>query len=302
MKIPVIMGPTAVGKSEFAIELAKMLNGEIISVDSMQIYKYMDIGTSKVSDEIKKAIPHHMIDIINPDEDFDAKKFREETLKIIDEILLRGKYPILVGGTGLYFETIKYGIFDGPSRNKEIREILIKLENESKGSLIRLLSRVDPVAYEKFDSGDLSRIVRALEVYILTGRPISELWKEKKEDDRFEIFILNRDRNELYRRINERVEKMFKNGFVEEVEKLLKSGYLKNLKSMRSIGYKEVVEYLEGEMNLNECVEKIKLSTRHYAKRQLTWFRRYEDAVWINLSNGKDLPLNKVLEIIEQGA
>ncbi|MGC8544386.1 MAG: tRNA (adenosine(37)-N6)-dimethylallyltransferase MiaA [Athalassotoga sp.] len=302
MKIPLIMGPTAVGKSDFAVKLAKIIDGEIISVDSMQIYKYMDIGTSKVDMEIRKEIPHHMIDIVKPDEDFDAKQFRDETIKVIDEIISRNKYPILAGGTGFYFEALKYGIFEGPSKNKEIRESLLKIERESNGSLRRILSKIDPVAFEKFDASDLTRIVRAIEVYVLTGRPISELWKERSEDERFTIFVLYRERNDLYRRINERVESMFDHGFVEEVQNLLKMGYSKDLKAMRSIGYKEVVQYLEGEIGINECVEMVKLATRHYAKRQLTWFRRYEDAVWINLSNGEELSLNKVLKIIEWGA
>lgn len=302
MKIPLIMGPTAVGKSDFAVKLAKIIDGEIISVDSMQIYKYMDIGTSKVDMEIRKVIPHHMIDIVKPDEDFDVKQFRDETIKVIDEIISRNKYPILTGGTGFYFEALKYGIFEGPSKNKEIRESLLKIERESNGSLRRILSKIDPIAFEKFDAGDLTRIVRAIEVYVLTGRPISELWKERSEDERFTIFVLYRERNDLYRRINERVESMFDHGFVEEVQNLLKMGYSKDLKAMRSIGYKEVVQYLEGEIDINECVEMVKLATRHYAKRQLTWFKRYEDAVWINLSNGEELSLNKVLKIIEWGA
>ncbi len=296
------MGPTAVGKSDFTVKLAKIIDGEIISVDSMQIYRYMDIGTSKVSPEIRKEVPHHMLDILNPDEEFDVKQFRDKVVKIIDEITSRGKYPILEGGTGFYFDALKYGIFEGPSKNKEIRESLLKIEKESKGALRKILLKVDPVAFEKFDAADLTRIVRAIEVYVLTGKPISELWKERSEDERFTIIVLNRERNELYKRINERVEKMFKDGFVEEVQKLLKMGYSKDLKPMRSIGYKEVVQYLEGEMSLKECVEMVKIATRHYAKRQLTWFRRYEDAVWINLSNGEELSLNKVLKIIEWGA
>jgi tRNA dimethylallyltransferase len=296
------MGPTAVGKSDFAVKLAKIIDGEIISVDSMQIYKYMDIGTSKVDMEIRKVIPHHMIDIVKPDEDFDVKQFRDETIKVIDEIISRNKYPILAGGTGFYFEALKYGIFEGPSKNKEIRESLLKIERESNGSLRRILLKIDPIAFEKFDAGDLTRIVRAIEVYVLTGRPISELWKERSEDERFKIFVLYRERNDLYRRINERVESMFDHGFVEEVQNLLKMGYSKDLKAMRSIGYKEVVQYLEGEIDINECVEMVKLATRHYAKRQLTWFKRYEDGVWINLSNGEELSLNKVLKIIEWGA
>ncbi len=297
MKIPVIMGPTGVGKSEFAIKLARRIGGEIISMDSMQIYRYMDIGTSKVDPKFREEIPHYMIDIIDPDEEFDVKRFRDMALKFIEDIISRKKIPILVGGTGLYFEVLRYGIFDGPSKNEVIREALLKIEREKSGSLRNLLSCIDPKAFEKIDPHDLVRTIRALEVYILTNRPISSFWNERKGQDRYAIFILTRDRNELYSRINKRVDFMFENGLIDEVKKIIDMGYSKDLKPMRSIGYKEVVQYLEGKINLKGCIEMIKLSTRHYAKRQLTWFRKYRDAIWINLD--EESSLEKVIQFIE---
>ncbi|BBJ27917.1 tRNA (adenosine(37)-N6)-dimethylallyltransferase MiaA [Athalassotoga saccharophila] len=297
MKIPVIMGPTGVGKSEFAIELARKIGGEIISMDSMQIYRYMDIGTSKVDPKLREEIPHYMIDIMTPDEEFDVKRFRDMALKFIEDIISRKKVPILVGGTGLYFEVLRYGIFDGPSKNERIREALLKIEKERSGSLRNLLFHVDPKAFEKIDSHDLVRTVRALEVYILTGRPISTLWNERTGEDRYVIFILTRDRNELYSRINKRVDLMFEKGLVDEVKSLMDMGYSKDLKPMRSIGYKEVVQYLEGKIDLKGCVEMVKISTRHYAKRQLTWFRKYKDAIWIDLDEKSSL--EKVIQFIE---
>jgi len=297
LKIPVIMGPTGVGKSEFAIELAKRIGGEIISMDSMQIYRYMNIGTSKVDPKLREEIPHHMIDVIDPDEEFDVKRFRDMALELMEDIISKKKIPILVGGTGLYFEVLRYGIFNGPSKNERIREALLKIERERPGSLRDLLLLVDPKAFEKIDSHDLVRTVRALEVYILTGRPISNLWNERTGEDRYVVFILTRNRNELYSRINRRVDFMFESGLVDEVKNIINMGYSKNLKPMRSIGYKEVVQYLEGKIDLKECIEMVKLSTRHYAKRQLTWFRKYKDAIWINLDEQSSL--EKVIQFIE---
>ncbi|HEU24432.1 MAG: tRNA (adenosine(37)-N6)-dimethylallyltransferase MiaA [Mesoaciditoga sp.] len=291
------MGPTGVGKSEFAIELAKRIGGEIISMDSMQIYRYMNIGTSKVDPKLREEIPHHMIDVIDPDEEFDVKRFRDMALELMEDIISKKKIPILVGGTGLYFEVLRYGIFNGPSKNERIREALLKIERERPGSLRDLLLLVDPKAFEKIDSHDLVRTVRALEVYILTGRPISNLWNERTGEDRYVVFILTRNRNELYSRINRRVDFMFESGLVDEVKNIINMGYSKNLKPMRSIGYKEVVQYLEGKIDLKECIEMVKLSTRHYAKRQLTWFRKYKDAIWINLDEQSSL--EKVIQFIE---
>ncbi len=302
MKIPIIAGPTAVGKSDMALKLAEIIDGEIISVDSMQIYNYMDIGTSKIDKNSRNEILHYMIDIVNPDEEFDVKKFRDLALKIVDEIILKSKKPILVGGSGLYIEALKYGIFDGPSRDVRLRDALLNLERESPGSLRKLLLSVDPVAAKKFAPRDLVRTVRALEVYLSTGESISELWNKRMKDERFVIFVLHMDRQELYKKIDERVERMFKNGFIEEVAHLIDMGYSPNLNSMRSIGYKEVVQYLEGAIDLEECIEKIKLETHHYAKRQLIWFRKYPDAVWLDVSQENDQVLNKILKILNWGA
>lgn len=302
MKIPVITGPTAVGKSEFAVEFAKRVNGEIVSVDSMQIYKYMDVGTSKVSQKIRSEIPHYMVDVADPDEEFNVKKFREMALQAVEKIISNGKKPILVGGSGLYVETIKYGIFDGPPKNEAIRESLYRVERESPGSLRKVLELVDPVAFSKFEPNDLVRIVRALEVYLLTGNPISSLWAKRKEDERFVLFVLYRDRNELYERINKRVDEMFKNGLLEEVLRLLDMGFSPDLPSMQSIGYKEVVKYHKGQSNLKDCIEEVKKVTRHYAKRQLTWFKKYKDAIWLDLSNDKEILFRKMFKTLKWGA
>ena len=301
MKIPIFSGPTGVGKSAFAVEFAKKVDGEIISVDSMQLHKYMDVGTAKIKEKEKKNVPHHMIDIIEPDEEFDAEKFRKSALKIIEEIITRGKRPILVGGSGLYVEAMRYGIFEGPSKNEVVRSSLLNIEKASPGALRNLLKEVDPNAYSKINENDLVRTIRALEVYILSGKPISQLWDKRKADDRFVIFVLNLNRKLLYDRINKRVEKMFEDGLVEEVQKLLNMGFSKDLPSMKAIGYKEVVKYLEGKMSYEECKEEIKKQSRRFAKRQLTWFRKYKDAIWLDLSEDREKLFQTILKKLNWG-
>ena len=302
MKIPILAGPTAAGKSEFAVEFAKRVDGEIISVDSMQIYKYMDVGTSKVDREIRSEVQHYMIDVVEPDEEFNVKKFREMALEAVERILSKGKKPILVGGSGLYIEAIKHGIFEGPSKNEVIRESLYDLEKEKPGALRNLLKFVDPVAFSKFNPNDLTRIVRALEVFILTGTPISSLWSKREKDERFVLFVLYRERKILYELINKRVDKMLNEGFLEEVSNLMKMGFSPNLSTMKSIGYKEVVKYLKGQVSLEECTEEIKKITRRYAKRQFTWFKRYKDAIWLDLSKNREFLFNKIIKILKWGA
>ncbi len=299
MKIPIFTGPTGVGKSSFAVKFAKKVDGEIISVDSMQIHKYMDIGTAKIKE--KNGIPHYMLDIIEPDEEFDVKKFQKMALEIVNDILNRGKRPILVGGSGLYVDAIRYGIFEGPSKNEAIRSSLERIEEESPGALRKILKKVDSIAYNKFSEKDKIRTIRALEIYILTGEPISKFWNKRKRDDRFVMFVLNIKRERLYDRINRRVEKMFEEGFVEEVDNLLKMGFSKELPSMNSIGYKEVVKYLNGEMTYEECVEEIKKQTRRFAKRQLTWFRKYKDATWLDLSENEEKLFGEILKKLNWG-
>ncbi len=301
MKIPIFTGPTGVGKSSFAVKFAKRVDGEIVSVDSMQIHKYMDIGTAKIKEKEKNGIPHYMLDIITPDEEFDVKKFQKMALKIVNEILNRGKRPILVGGSGLYVDAIKYGIFEGPSKNEAIRSSLERIEEESPGALRKILKKVDPMAYNKFSEKDKIRAIRALEIYILTGEPISKLWNRRKRDDRFVLFVLNIEREKLYDKINKRVEKMFEEGFVEEVENLLKMGFSKTLPSMNSIGYKEVVKYLNGEMTYEECIEEIKKQTRRFAKRQITWFKKYKDAIWLDLSESEEKLFGEILKKLNWG-
>ncbi len=301
MRIPILTGPTAVGKSKFAVSFARFVNGEIISIDSMQIRRYMDIGTSKVKEEEKYGVAHHLIDIVDPDEEFDVKRFRDITLTKIEEIIERKKRPILVGGSGLYVDVLKYGIFEGPSKNLELRRSLKALEEVVPGALRRILKKVDEEAYKKFEEKDLLRTIRALEVYILSGKEISSLWGKRREDERFVIFVLNLPREKLYERINRRVEKMFEDGFVNEVRMLLKKGYSAELPAMKSIGYKEVVKYLRGELAYEECKEEIKKETRHFAKRQLTWFRKYKDAVWLDLEEDREKLFEKILKKLNWG-
>ncbi len=302
MKIPIFTGPTGVGKSDFAIKFAKKTDGEIVSVDSVQVYRHMDTGTSKVDINSRKGIPHHMLDILEPDEEFDVERFRQMALKAIDGVVSRGKKPILVGGSGLYLETLKYGIFKGPSRDENIRKKLLEIEYEAPGMLEVFLGLVDPIAFERTESNDLKRTVRALEVFLVSGEKISSMWKKREEDDRFILFILNRERDELYGRINQRVEEMMDSGLMEEVSGLMGMGFSPELKSMKSIGYKEVVECIKGEITFSECVDKIKKSTRHYAKRQLTWFRRYDDAVWLDISKDMEGNFTEILKILNWGA
>jgi len=287
MKIPIIAGATAIGKTEICVQLAKKLNAEIISVDSRQIYRYMDVGTAKPSPEERREVPHHLIDILDPDEDYNAYRYRMDALKKVDEILRRGKLPLLVGGTGLYVDVIMRGIFEGAPKSDRIRSKLRKFEEQSPGSLRRMLEEVDPESAEKIHPNDMKRTIRALEVYFTTGRKISELKKLTEGDERFYLIIFERDRHELYDRINQRTELMIKKGFVDEVKNLLDMGYHKELNSLKTIGYRECVEYLEGKITADEMIHLIKRNTRHFARRQIIWFRRYDDAIRLNLTGKK---------------
>ncbi|MCD6462852.1 MAG: tRNA (adenosine(37)-N6)-dimethylallyltransferase MiaA [Thermotogae bacterium] len=287
MKIPIIAGATAIGKTEICVQLAKKLNAEIISVDSRQIYRYMDIGTAKPSPEERREVPHHLIDILDPDEDYNAYRYRMDALKKVDEILRRSKFPLLVGGTGLYVDVIMRGIFEGAPKSDRIRSKLRKFEERSPGSLRRMLEEVDPESAEKIHPNDMKRTIRALEVYFTTGRKISELKKLIEGDERFYLIIFERDRHELYDRINQRTELMIKKGFIDEVRSLLGMGYHKELNSLKTIGYRECVEYLEGKITMDEMIHLIKRNTRHFARRQIIWFRRYNDAIRLNLTGKK---------------
>jgi tRNA dimethylallyltransferase len=285
----VIAGPTAVGKTRISLELAEKLGGEIVSADSRQVYRFMDIGTAKPSPEDMRRIPHHMIDVVNPDEEYTVADYGRSAHAAIKSILERGKIPIMVGGSGLYIRAVIDGIFPGPGSDKKIRENLEK-EAEINGlsSLYDRLCKVDPAASSRIHPNDKRRIIRALEIYEITGKPISLLQEKgkKKEASCNTVMIgLNRPREELYGRIEERVEEIFRQGFVEEVKALLDKGYEENLISMEALGYREVIKFLKGEIGLEPAKRKVKQNTCHYAKRQLIWFRKDKRINWFNIGN-----------------
>lgn len=287
-KIIVIVGPTAVGKTDFSIELAKRFNGEVVSGDSMQIYKKLDIGTAKATPEEMDGIPHHLIDIKEIDESYSVSDFQEDASKKIDEITSSGKVPIIVGGTGLYIESLLYPVsHSGEAEpNFELRNELEEYakENGNQG-LWERLNKIDPDAAEKIHPNNVRRVIRALEVYYETGRLFSSFQNErKKKDSIYDAYIicLNTDRSLLYERINKRVDIMMEEGLLEEAQELWKKlGPEPKAQSTKGIGYQELFPYFNDESSLDEAVAKIKQNSRRYAKRQLTWFRnRLENVHW----------------------
>lgn len=284
-KVIVIGGPTASGKTALSIELAKKINGEIVSCDSMQIYKDMDIGTAKPTIEEMQGIKHYMISIIPPDQRFSVADYKLKAKEAIKEILSKGKVPIVIGGTGLYIDALIYEIeFLQIETDLEYRNKLEK-EVEEKGLefLYEKAKKIDPEAIEKISQNDKKRILRVLELYHQTGKTKTELEKDSRKDPEYDykLFAIDMDREVLYDRINRRVDIMLKNGLVNEVEEIYKK-YKQFPTSMQGLGYKEVVEYLDNKCSYDEMVEKIKTESRRYAKRQLTWFRKYEKLTWIN--------------------
>lgn len=285
----ILAGPTAVGKTDISIKLAKKLNGEIISADSMQIYKYMDIGSAKITKEEMKDIPHHLIDVVAPHEEFNVASFKTLAEKCIKDIWTRGKLPIIAGGTGLYINSLIYNYdFTDADRDENYREYLNKLsEDKGKEYVHSLLKDIDKESYEKLYPNDFKRVVRALEVYKITGKSISEYTKENEKklyDIPYNVnyFVLNMNREVLYERINKRVDIMMDKGLIEEVKKLESMGYTPDMQSMKGIGYKEILFYLKGDISLDEAIYLIKKGSRNYAKRQLTWFRKDKRSIWID--------------------
>jgi len=303
MKIAIIGGPTAVGKTDLMVEVCEEINAEIVSMDSRQIYRYMDIGTAKPTPEQRERVHHHMIDILDPDEYYNAFLYRKDSLKTVEDILRRGKIPVYVGGTGLYADALVRGIFEGVPADENIRKELRELEKREPGILRKMLEEFDPEAATRIHPNDLKRTIRALEVYMKTGKRISELQKEARGDDRFFIIVLTRERYDLYDRINKRAEKMVEMGLVEETEKLLEMGYNENLNSMKTIGYKETIDYLKGKYDFSHYLHVLKRNTRHFARRQIIWSRRYKEAFKINLTldkNPREKLKEKVLEIFSR--
>lgn len=290
----ILLGPTGVGKTDISIKLAqKIPNMEIISADSMQIYKYMDIGTAKPDKTILKSIKHHMIDIIEPSENFDVIQYSKLAVKIILDIFKRGKIPILMGGSGLYISSIINPLFTGPAKDIEYRKILEEEEKlHGEKYLYDKLSKIDPISASKIEPNDLRRIIRALEVYKSTGKTISYLQKKalnEKPKFKYHIIGLKRSRENLYKRINLRVDKMIKKGFIEEVKMLRKIGYKEDLNSMQGLGYKQVNKYFNGIYSQEEAIDLIKIETRHYAKRQMTWFNnKIKNIEWIDLDKNSE--------------
>ena len=283
----VLTGPTAVGKTELSIRLAQKLDGEIISADSMQIYQKMDIGTAKIRKEEMDGIPHHLIDVLDPSEEFNVARFQEMAKDALAGIYRRGMIPLIVGGTGFYIQGLLYDIdFTKEEQDFRYRENLQKKAKEEGAQAIhKMLQAVDPASAQKIHPNNIKRVIRALEFYHLNGRKISEHNEQESRKEspyRFAYFVLNQNRTTLYERINHRVDLMLEAGLVEEVRRLKEAGYGKNLVSMQGIGYKEVLDYLDGKMTLEETADQIKKDTRHFAKRQLTWFGREKEVIMID--------------------
>jgi len=295
MKSPIfIAGPTAVGKSEIALRLAEKIGGEIISVDSMQVYRGLDIGTAKPSPAERARVPHHLIDVCDLSEAFDAAQFIHRAQNAVSEIQSRNQTPIFCGGTGLYFKVYLEGLGEAPATDANVRA---ELEATSLESLLTELRERDPAAYEKIDKQNPRRVVRAVEVIRLTGKKFSELRAEwnmesgKQKAEKF--FCFKRSSEDLHQRINIRVDEMFQRGLVAETEQLLKHGLAENKFAMQAIGYRQVVEHLSGDRDLAETIELVKIRTRQFAKRQLTWFRRHGNCEWVELQ-----PKNSADEIL----
>ncbi|MGA1847314.1 tRNA (adenosine(37)-N6)-dimethylallyltransferase MiaA [Deferribacter abyssi] len=286
MRIPVITGPTATGKTDFVLKLAEYFDIEIISADAYQVFKYMNIGTAKPTKNELDKVKHHLIDILTPDNNYSAGDFFNHAESLIKDILNKGKMPVIVGGTGLYVESLTKGIFKGPSRNEEIRKELNEIACE-KGIpfLHKELKKVDPLYASKVSENDLVRIIRALEVYRILNIPFTEAHKlfHKRPEFKYNVYVFYRNRNKLYSLINERVDKMFDVGWIDEVKNLNQLGYDSKYSSFKAIGYTEIENFLKNGGDIDDIKNDIKKKTRRFAKRQFTWFKHMDKTIWIDV-------------------
>ncbi len=304
----ILTGPTAVGKTKASIGLAKAIGGEIISADSMQVYRHMDIGSAKITKEEMADVPHYLIDVLEPEEEFHVVRFQQMAKAAMADIYSRGKIPIIVGGTGFYIQALLYDIDftenEGDSVYREKLEVLAK--EKGAAYLHGQLAMVDPKSAEEIHANNIKRVIRALEFYHQTGQKISEhneRERQKESPYQFCYFVLNDRRECLYERIDQRVDQMIRNGLVQEVQTLKERGCTKQMVSMQGLGYKEIFSYLEGDCSLEEAVYIIKRDTRHFAKRQLTWFKRERDVIWVQkdeLNYDDEKLLQSLLENIKE--
>lgn len=291
----ILTGPTAVGKSALAVSLAREVGGEIISADSMQVYRHMDIGSAKITREEMADVPHHLIDILEPAEEFHVVRFQTLAKEAIKAIYENGKIPILAGGTGFYIQSVLYDIdFTETTEDETLRQQLEQFAREQgNDALFERLRRIDPKSCGILHANNVKRVVRAIEFYEKTGKRISEHNEEQHEKEspyRLLYFVLNDERARLYEKIDKRVDSMLKAGLVEEVRSLKAMGCTGDLVSMQGLGYKEILQYLDGECTLEDAVYRIKRDTRHFAKRQLTWFRREKDVTWVLRQDFRQMP------------
>lgn len=315
MKQPLIIltGPTAVGKTELSIKLAGAIDGEIISADSMQVYRHMDIGSAKITREEMAGIPHHLIDVLEPDQEFNVVMFQAMAKEALEGIFQRERIPVLTGGTGFYIQSLLYGIDfreggGDDSIRRELEELAEREGDNAPQILHRMLQKVDPKAALEIHPNNVKRVIRALEYVRQTGEPISlhnERERKKESPYNFRYYVVTTERSHLYQRIDHRVDLMLEKGLVEEVKKLKEMGCHRGQTSMQGLGYKEMLDYLNGVCSLDEAVYRLKRDTRHFAKRQLTWFKRERDVTWLNLSEFQgdlSLVLERIIEdCINQG-
>jgi tRNA dimethylallyltransferase len=302
LPLVVLCGATATGKTALALELAERFNGEIISADSRQVFRWLDIGTAKATAEERRRVPHHLLDVVDPDEEFTAADFARLAREAIDRIHRRGRRPFVVGGTGLYLRILTEGLVTTPAADPALRNTLHQQEDqEGPGSLHRHLQEIDPVLAGRLAPGDLVRIVRALEVHALTGRRLSDLQAEHAFGERpYRLLKIGLDlpREQLYRRIDERVLQMLAAGLPEEVLGLLRRGFMPELKAMRTIGYREWIAHLQGECSADQAVALIQKHSRHYAKRQGTWFRHDPEIIWVD-SSRDSARIHQLIELFD---